>query len=157
MPGLLHHFPSKDELFAAVMQQQEEVDRALFDDLTARSNPGAFEVLDGFVSMARINRGRYGFVQLMHLIAAESAGGEYPGGENRREHFRTARGFVERALERGAAAGEIRADVDVKTLSAQVVAMIEGLENQWLQEPETFDFVRLFEVWIEQLKDSIRV
>lgn len=151
MPGLIHHFPSKVDLFAAVLEARDADDHARLLGALGEE-PTLFEVLDAFVATARMNVDRYSPVQLSHLIAAESARGDHPGTERVRAHFRTARGLVEQAAERGIEAGEISSDVRPDVVALQVVAMIEGLENQWLHEPDTVDLPGVFEAWISDLK-----
>ena len=154
MPGLIHHFPSKVDLFAAVLEARDADDHARLLGALGEQ-PSVFEVLDAFVATARMNVDRASMVQLSHLIAAESARGDHPGTESVRAHFRNARGMVEQAVKRGIEAGEIPSDVRPEVVALQVVAMIEGLENQWLHEPDTIDLPGVFEAWIRDLKTEL--
>lgn len=154
MPGLIHHFPSKVDLFAAVLEARDADDHARLLGALGEQ-PSMFEVLDAFVATARMNVDRSSMVQLSHLIAAESARGNHPGTESVRAHFRNARGMVRQAVERGIEAGEISPDVRPDVVALQVVAMIEGLENQWLHEPDTIDLPGVFEAWIRDLKTEL--
>ncbi|MCM0621388.1 TetR/AcrR family transcriptional regulator [Nocardioides bruguierae] len=155
MPGLLHHFANKDQLFAAVHEHLEIADQRLFDGF-AGEDPSGFGVLDAFVSMARMNLDRWEYVQFTHLIAAESAPGGHPGAHTSREHFRAARQLLVEGFTRSLAQGEIRTGVDLDRLAVEVVAMVEGLQNQWLQEPEAIAYAEHFATWVEDLKASLR-
>ncbi len=155
MPGLIHHFPSKIDLFSAVLATREADDRARLHDALG-DEPSIFEVLDAFVATARANADRYSFVQLHHLIAAESARGDHPGTEHAHAHFRRTRHLVQRAVERSIAAGEIDPDTRPELVALRVVAMIEGLENQWLHDPDTIDLAATFETWVAELKNQLR-
>lgn len=155
MPGLIHHFPSKVDLFAAVLQARDTEDHAqLLAGLG--EEPSVFEVLDAFVATARMNVDRYSLVQLSHLVAAESARGDHPGTDRVRAHFHTARELVEQAVQRSIDAGEINLCARPDVVALQVVAMSEGLENQWLHEPDTIDLAGVFEAWVEDLKSQLR-
>lgn len=154
MAGLLHHFASKDDLFAAVLQRREDLDIEMFSGL-ASADAGFAETLDAFAAMARMNMARYSFVQLTHLIAAESAPGGHPATETSRTHYRIARAYVADALHRSIARGEVQADVNVELISLQVVAMVEGLQNQWLHESEVIDYASAFESWAADLKAAL--
>ncbi len=155
MPGLLHHFPNKRELFAAMLSEQDRRDTALFASFFP-DDAGVFEVLDAFVEMARVNRGRFGVVQLFHLLAIEAAPGDHPYSARARDHFREARGYVADGVRRSIARGEVRADVDPDRIGTIVVAMVEGLENQWLHEPESIDVAESFRMWADGLSGRLR-
>lgn len=154
MAGLLHHFASKDDLFAAVMRRREHLDLEMFSELL-HPDAGFSDTLDAFAAMARINMGRYSFVQLTHMIAAESAPGGHPGTETSREHYRVAREYVVGGLRRSIKRGEVRPHVDVELIALQVVAMVEGLQNQWLHESETIDYASAFDAWAADLKAAL--
>ncbi len=154
MPGLLHHFPTKSDLFSAVLDAREAQDTSRWMAMLSEE-PTAFEVLDAFVAMARINADRYQFVQLTHLNSAESAPGDHPGSEFVKRHYRFTRDVLHDAFARGMDAGEIRKDIDPTVFALRVVAMIEGLENQWLHDRDGFDLASVFEGWVAELKRSL--
>lgn len=155
MPGLIHHFPTKIDLFTAVLEARDADDRAQLHERLG-DEPSIFEVLDGFVATARVNTGRYSFVQLSHLIAAESARGDHPGTEHAHEHFRRARELVEQAVRHSIETGEIDSRTRPDLVALRLVAMIEGLENQWLHDPDTIDLADVFEAWVTELKQQLR-
>ena len=90
MAGLIHHFPNKVDLFAAVLAARDADDHTRLHSMLG-DEPTGLRVLDAFMATARMNADRYSFVQLSHLIAAESARGDHPGTEFAREHFRSTR------------------------------------------------------------------
>lgn len=154
MAGLIHHFPTKIDLFTAVLQAHEAEDRARLHDMLG-DEPSIFEVLDAFVATARINTGRYSFVQLHHVIAAESARGDHPGTEHAHAHFARTRELVKQAVRRSIEAGDISPRTRPEPIALRVIAMIEGLENQWLHDPDTIDLAGTFEAWVAELKQQL--
>jgi AcrR family transcriptional regulator len=155
MAGLIHHFPTKVDLFAAVLAARDADDHARLHGMLG-DEPTGLQVLDAFVATARMNADRYSFVQLTHLIAAESARGDHPGTEFARQHFRSTRDLVQKALQRSIDSGEINARTRPDLVALQVVAMIEGLENQWLHDPDGIDLAGVFAAWVSDLKDQLR-
>ncbi len=155
MPGLLHHFPSKIELFAAMLREQERRDNALFSTFFP-VDAGVFEVLDAYVAMAKVNVGRPGVLQLFHLMSAESAAGEHPYRATAVDHFRAARSYVAEGVRHSIERGEIVADADPERIAAQVVGMIQGLENQWLHDHDGVQLVEVFGDFVDALAARIR-
>lgn len=155
LAGLIFHFPNKIELFTAVIRERDSVDAEALRAAVG-PEPGAFEMLDMFVATARSNVGRYPHVQLTHLNAAESAASpDHPGQEFAARHYAGARDLVADALRRSVERGEVRSDIDPDVIALRVVAMIEGLENQWLHAPHDVDLAGAFEDWVDELKTSL--
>jgi AcrR family transcriptional regulator len=155
MAGLIHHFPSKLDLFSTVLRLREVDEEIRFYGMFG-PEPLLFEVLDAFVAMARINARRYTYVQLTHLVAVESAPGDHPATEFTHEHFRRTHVLLRESVRRSIDVGEIASGADPSRIALEVVAMIEGLENQWLHDPEAIDLAGTFTSWIAALKGQLR-
>jgi hypothetical protein len=56
----------------------------------------------------------------------------------------------------GVETGELRDDLDYELVIRQVIAMSEGLENQWLLDPEGIDIVACFHDYTRQLRAHLR-
>ncbi|WP_141208658.1 TetR family transcriptional regulator C-terminal domain-containing protein [Streptomyces griseorubiginosus] len=114
------------------------------------------QVLDMLDRLVVVNAERFGLVQLSHVLAAESAGGDHPAAKHARRHFTEARTLVRTALEAGVADGDLRGDLDCGLLATQIVAVMEGLENQWLADPGQVDLVGVFQAYTRDLRERIR-
>ena len=68
------------------------------------------------------------------------------------ERFARVRGDVADRVRRSQAAGRIRADLDPEAIAALVVAASDGLQTQWLLDPETPQNAAL--VLLEQLLEA---
>jgi len=143
MAGLIHHLPNKVDLLAAVLAARDADDHTRLHSMLG-NEPTGLQVLDAFVATARMNADRYSFVQLSHLIAAESARGAHPGTEFTRQHFRSTRDLVQKAMRRSIDSGEIKRAHAPGPGRAGSFAMIEGLENQWLHDPDGIDLSGVF-------------
>ena len=54
------------------------------------------------------------------------------------------------------AAGEVRGDVDIAGLVEEILAMMDGLQIQWLRFPEQVDLVARFDAYIARVEAAIR-
>jgi AcrR family transcriptional regulator len=146
--GLLHHFPTKEHLLVAVLAHREARDiEALRSAEASSATP-----LDALVELCRRNAASPHIVQLFTVIAAESLDEGHPGHDAFVTRYRERRRGTARALGRAKAEGHLAADVDVEQLSAQILAMYDGLQLQWLRDPAEIDMVQLFEAFLARYR-----
>jgi AcrR family transcriptional regulator len=136
VPGLLHHVTSKDRLLLAVLDHRDAEDgRALVDQLghDAGSVPGGADLRRVCAALVRRNASQPEIVRLFAVLEAESLAPGHPA----HSYFVTRQ---ERALAAftGLANGSV-------SLARQVMAMMDGLQIQWLRDPEGTDLAAEWE------------
>jgi len=140
VPGLLHHVGSKDKLLLAVLDHRDN------EDFLALAHELGLDVTDVWgrwpagISLPRVcealvrrNATQPEIVRLFSVLEAESLAPDHPASgyfEQRQE--RALRGFAALAADRAP---------DPLSLARQVVAIMDGLQIQWLRDPETTDLV----------------
>ncbi|GAA1643529.1 TetR/AcrR family transcriptional regulator [Actinoplanes couchii] len=149
--GLLHHFPSKEHLLVAVLAERDRLDTAHFRLDGCRG----LAALDRLVELVRYNTMVPGLVQTFTVLAGESAGSDHPAREWFRERYLRLRADIATALRNGITAGEIRADVDCDAQAAGILAMMDGLQVQWLLAPERFDMAAVFADYVAMVRRAI--
>ncbi|WP_353808348.1 TetR/AcrR family transcriptional regulator [Agromyces sp. SYSU T00194] len=127
--GLLHYFGSKEELFAEVLRMRDERDARSIDRTTGRS-------LDAFVDVVRGNTGVPGLVQLYAQLSVEASDPAHPAHEYFVERYRTFRAGMADHLRTQQDAGVVRADLDPDALAAVLAAAADGLQTQWMLDPD---------------------
>lgn len=140
VPGLLHHVGSKDRLLLAVLDHRDEEDlRSLAGQLGLGADdwrgpwPSRVSLPQACEALVRRNATQPEIVRLFSVLEAESLAPDHPA----RDYFaerqqRTLLGFA--ALARGRTP-------DPLSLARQVMAVMDGLQVQWLRDPETTDLV----------------
>jgi hypothetical protein len=68
------------------------------------------------------------------------------------ERYRTLRDRFETRIAREQAEGHIHAGIDPRTLAPQLIAMFDGLQVQWLPDPEAVDVSAVFEDSLDRLR-----
>lgn len=135
--GILHHFGSKDELLLEVLRYRDESDVA---QLEARHIPTGIDLFRHLVRTAFANAGRAGIVQAYAVLSAESVTDNHPAKDYFDVRYHTLRSEVAEAftivcVERGVQVDEDR----VKQASASILAVMDGLQVQWLLDPTQVD------------------
>lgn len=128
-PGLLHHFRSKAGLLENLLEERFAVDEVKLREHDKLS-------LDELVGLVRdiigenVNR-RVG-VKLLMVLFAESIAEDHPARgyfQARYEHVRT---IFTKHLKDCQQAGEIRSDLEPQHLATALIALLDGLQMQWL-------------------------
>ncbi|WP_328647366.1 TetR/AcrR family transcriptional regulator [Amycolatopsis sp. NBC_00348] len=135
--GLLYYFPTKEALLAAVLERRDADDS---DREQLRVPPG-LDVLRHFVALAEHNVRHPGIVDLYSRLAAEAVAPDHPAHDYFVEHYRAARAGVRESFEVLAARGQLRDGVDPRVAALTFIALMDGLQVQWLTVPGDVDLV----------------
>ncbi|MFJ4231362.1 TetR/AcrR family transcriptional regulator [Cellulosimicrobium cellulans] len=127
-PGLLHHFPTKVALLEAVLDHRDTVDEADLDDDLARGT----DYFDALVHLVERNAVRRHIVELFTALSAEATSPEHPAHEYFVRRYRWAVARTSEQLVRRARAGGLRDGVDPQVAARQIIALMDGLQVQWL-------------------------
>jgi AcrR family transcriptional regulator len=141
--GLLHHFPTKESLLQAVLAQRELQDDAEFFPGDAATRDG----LAFFASMVRLvahNQANPGIVNLFAVLSAEASDPSHPAHAYFVTRYERTRTAMQRAIDDLAARDLLREHVDPADAAIDLIALMDGLQIQWLLAPDRVDMpVRL--------------
>jgi AcrR family transcriptional regulator len=151
-PGLLHHFPTKEHLLIDLLALRQERDTAR---VRALASERGGRILDALLVLAARNADSPGLVRLFTILAAESVDDDHPGHDWFIERYRQSRHFVAERLIEEQRLGLIRDDVDTQMIAAQVLAMFDGLQLQWLLEPGEVDMVAALDDYLGGLRSQL--
>jgi AcrR family transcriptional regulator len=132
-PGLLHHFPTKEALLLAVLEHRDEVDIADFGLEELPGLPGLRRLID----LTTLNGSRRGIVELFAVLSAEATAPDHPAHDFFVERYRRSLEMITRSYRGVHEAGQLRDGVDPATAAAQLVALMDGLQVQWLLDGTT--------------------
>ena len=134
--ALRHYFSSRDELLVEVYKTHEALS---FDG--APSPQGSAVAL--MVEAATTNRSIPGLVELYATLTTDALQESHAvTREFVRDRFRLLRGTLAAQIESGQREGRIAADVDPGDAAALVIAASDGLQIQWLLDPDAVDVGR---------------
>ncbi|WP_410573406.1 TetR/AcrR family transcriptional regulator [Amycolatopsis sp. cmx-4-61] len=145
--GLLYYFPTKEALLAAVLERRDDED-AEREQLTV---PPGLAVLRHFVALAEHNVRHPGIVDLYSRLAAEAVVPDHPAHEYFVRHYRAARDGVHESFQALAARGELRDGADPAMAALTFIALMDGLQVQWLTVPGDVDLVGSLRFYLQNL------
>lgn len=139
---VLHHFSSKEDLLRAVLAQRDEDVAARIEAQDARHVPEAL------IGATRRNSSERGLIASFVSAAAEATSVDHPAHEHFRDRYAGARRAVNGMLERARVEGQLNAELNADSAAALLLAIQDGLQIQWLLDPEAVDIVELTEVFM---------
>jgi len=148
-PGLLHHFPGKTHLLMEVLKERDRIDSERMRS-TLQKNGNHF--LEAGIELVEHNQTVPGLVQLFNLLVAESISADHPAHEFFIERYQREREHMIQGIRQAQQAREVRSDISAETLVILIFAMMDGLQVQWLLEPEKIDMANLFRVMMDMLR-----
>ena len=147
-PGLLHHFPSKEHLLLELLTLRHDHDA----ERVARALADHEGFLDALLGLCRENQGTAGLVRLFTILVGESVDADHPAHDWMVERYRGLRERFVARIEAEQRAGRVASGLDARALAPQLIAMFDGLQLQWLLDPEAVDLSVVFADFLERLR-----
>lgn len=130
--GVLHHFPSKEATLIDVLTRRDQADAHLVLD------PGlsAAELIDNLVDIVERNTRTPGLVSLYAKLSAEATDPDHPANFYFTRRYEVLRDHLTSAF---SVLLEGRSQISPRTAASQLLALQDGLQVQWLLDPEAVD------------------
>ncbi|PWC06470.1 TetR/AcrR family transcriptional regulator [Mycetocola zhujimingii] len=139
--GLLHHFSTKEELFLEVLRRRD-------DRSTDEAEPVHTHSVDRLIGAVDRNAGEPGLVRLFVAMSAESAADASEARAFFAERYEWLLDQIAADVRAHQASGDIDPDVDAEDAASLLVAAADGLQIQWLLNPDGVDMPgRIRSLW----------
>jgi AcrR family transcriptional regulator len=140
--GLLHHFPTKESLLEAVLARRDApTPSSSADTVTGDGRAMLRRLLDVVTHNATQPR----IVNLFSVLSAEAGDPTHPAHDYFEQRYARLRGELRQSLTTLAAAGELAPGTDPDTLAVEIIALMDGLQVQWVLAPEVIDMAAVLE------------
>lgn len=149
-PGLLHHFGSKLDLLRAVLDARE--DEAL---LVAGRDTTTLQVFDTLLTVARRDVADDTRTRGFAVLLGEAVALDSPVADWFREHYAQLTDEIASAVRAAASTGSARTDIDPDAVAAEAVAVMDGLQIQWLLGGDSDSYLARFEGYLMRLHDHL--
>jgi AcrR family transcriptional regulator len=133
--GVLHYFRSKAQLLTSVLDLRDATDI----EQLGPDRPQGLAFLRHLVDTVRRNTEREGIVRLYAVLSAESVTEGHPAQDYFRDRYAGLRTMVTEALAEACELGETRPDLNVEEAATAIIAVMDGLQVQWLLAPDSVD------------------
>lgn len=146
-PGLLHHFRSKEELLIAALEWRDEQNRAYVDGVFKESS----SVEDVVLALFRDNMANPTSMRLYVVESAESIEPGHPADEFFRRRYDVIRARMAERVRRDQALDRLPSTLDPLTFAAEIIAVMDGLQIQWLVD-QSLDTHAVLSAYLQRYK-----
>ncbi|MFD4736316.1 TetR family transcriptional regulator [Streptomyces virginiae] len=150
--GLLHHFRGKEDLLLSVLAQSERHDVERLFSEPAASVAAHFATV---VDLAADNQRRPGIVRMFNTLVGESGNPEHPAHAYFTRRYARVLAYTVDLLEAGVARGELRPDTDCEAVGREILAVMDGLQIQWVLTPDSVDMPARLRGFLDRLLRDI--
>jgi AcrR family transcriptional regulator len=141
--GLLHYFPTKEALLVAVLRERDRWDAV----------PDSPLRLDLLGSLVEYNAMRPGIVQTFSALLGESVTEGHPAREFFTERYGRVRGSMAEVL-RAEYGDRLPSGLTPERAAPLLVAVMDGLQYQWLLDPGAVDMPGAFRDFLALLDED---
>ncbi|MFJ9561114.1 TetR/AcrR family transcriptional regulator [Streptomyces fuscichromogenes] len=135
--GLLHHFPSKNHIIEAVLTWRDAQAREVIDE--ARTE-GGLVYLRALITLIESNQRKSpALTELYAVLSAEATSRDHPVHDYFEQRYARVTASVQKAFQEIADAGQLRAGVDPSDAARWMLALVDGLQIQWLYDRDAVD------------------
>ncbi|MFJ9018991.1 TetR/AcrR family transcriptional regulator [Streptomyces sp. NPDC102259] len=141
--GLLHHFPTKDALLVAVLQERDQWDAV----------PDTRWRVDLLASLVEYNAMRPGIIQTFSALLGESVTEGHPARDYFTERYTRVRASMAAVL-RTEYGDRLPNGLTPERTAPLLVAVMDGLQYQWLLDPDSVDMPGAFRDFLRLLGED---
>jgi AcrR family transcriptional regulator len=138
--GIFHYFASKEELFVEVLRVREELGEARNEDILKALR----------LSIAH-NAKVEGLVHLFVTVSAQAIDSAHPGHEYFASRYDRLVDLLGARIEAGKTDQGMRSELDPLSAAQMLVAIADGLQLQWLLNPQRTDMLKIFDQFCDIL------
>jgi AcrR family transcriptional regulator len=143
LPGLKYYFAKKDHLLQAVLEER--------DDRDTRRATATDNYRTNLLAALAHTQEHAGFAELHCILSAEATDPNHPAHDYFRTRYAILREQIQLAVEQGA----IKTPFQSKTMAVLMLAVLDGVQLQWLLEKDAIDISTVVAEFIDTVAPPI--
>jgi AcrR family transcriptional regulator len=154
-PGLLHYFPTKVKLLQGVLEYREKEDEQKYMHLVDPESPDFKAMLDVLHQLVTDNQQKPAIIRLFTVLVAESIRADHPSHDHFVNRYNLGRQVYSQLFRRLQDEGQIRTDIDPEQIGILFLSIMDGLQVQWLLDPENVDMTESFTLFSTMISNFL--
>ncbi len=151
-PGLLHYFPNKVNLLQSVLEYREQADEKKYLAMVDLENANLIGLMDVLENLVSENENIPGLIRLFTVLVGESIREDHPSHDFFVGRYTNVRQQFTQTLARLSETAP-KPDCDPDQLASIIIAVMDGLQIQWLLDPENVSMSESFDLFSKMIVD----
>ncbi len=151
-PGLLHYFPNKVNLLQSVLEYREQADEKKYLAMVDLENANLIGLMDVLENLVSENENIPGLIRLFTVLVGESIREDHPSHDFFVGRYTNVRQQFVQVLARLSETAQ-KSDCDPDQLASIIIAVMDGLQIQWLLDPENVSMSESFDLFSKMIVD----
>lgn len=150
--GLLHHFPTKNALIAAVLERATTRQR---NQLAALIEPGGLTAISALGGWGSIVEADPDLTAFSIVLSTEGLLEDSPFHDWEQRRYHSVHELGVALINDGIANGEIRADIDPDQEARAIIAFLDGIRLQWFYTDKTLPLADTVRQYFDQIVERL--
>ena len=155
-PGLLHYYPSKEELLQGVLEYRDLQGEEKYENLLQAGELQLTDVMEAIKGLVAENQTKETIVRLFTVLVGESVRADHPSHDYFVNRYKYARQRYIEVFTYFVESGQLKPNTNIEHLATFFIAMMDGLQIQWLLDPKNVNMADTFAAFLEIVVDSIK-
>ncbi|MCP4601455.1 MAG: TetR/AcrR family transcriptional regulator [Proteobacteria bacterium] len=143
-PGLLYYFPSKVHLLQSVLDYRDQQDKEKYKAILDQDNSALFDSMEDLVVG---NEKIPGLIRLFTVLVGESIRKDHPSHDFFVDRYENTRKITAASLANYINTEDFDTKCDIDQLAALIIAVMDGLQIQWLLDPDNMSMSESFNLF----------
>ncbi|WP_368498563.1 TetR/AcrR family transcriptional regulator [Herbiconiux sp. A18JL235] len=149
--GLNHHFATKEDLLGAVLELRDEVGASRHVPRSAHPS----DALDMILAVLRDDAATPHLIELHISLAAEASQNSHPAHQFYADRYNSLREALCGLFAQARAAGKLRSKLEDHSLAALLIAVMDGLQLQWLYDHDAVEVEPVVRSFLEEVAPDL--
>ncbi|WP_061961147.1 TetR/AcrR family transcriptional regulator [Demequina flava] len=146
--GLLHHFPTKNDLLLGVLRKRDRVGEVELPD-------DPVEALMGFIDVLRANEADPSEMQFFAMMSTQSIATDHPAHGHFQQRQAMMRDGMTAMLAELFDESRLAGQTQLSDVADWIVALADGLRNEWLRAPDRINRTESLFRFLESMADAM--
>jgi AcrR family transcriptional regulator len=133
--GVIYYFGSKEALFTEILRRRDE--RAIQDFEALDRDPALMP--ERIIEVVKRNLNAPGFIELYSRLSNEASEAQHPSHQYFKTRYQVNRQLYSDAFHNLRDRGLVPSTTDPDLLSEALLALLDGLQTQWIYDPDRVD------------------
>lgn len=153
-PGVLHYFPNKAALLQGVLEYRDQKEIERYSEIINSEKKDIADILNSLEDLVAENEKQPEIIQLFTTLVSESIRSDHPSHDYFVNRYQIGRDTYVKQLV-PFIGDKVKNEVNLNQLASLMMAVMDGLQIQWLLDPENVNLLATYKLFLRILANYL--